>query len=157
LRNAGSGSVYYIADRSVAEHADVTTNASATAAALRTAGYSECKSGEAMVIEDAPPFLRVVCANGVTATAYLECGMIVQQTLRILGGRLVLPGSDVLYYSKWENAGGGTVTGEANVAGSEAVHRCCRWSPIGLLACVSLRAAWGVRRDRGGRVRARSG
>lgn len=76
LRNAGTGSVYFLADAESTDQNDVTTFASASAATLRTGGWSECKTGEAMVITDAPPWIQMVCASGSTATAYLECGQL---------------------------------------------------------------------------------
>ncbi len=74
IRNSGSGSVYYIA----IDISDYTaaTYTSKTAAQLRTAGCGMISSGASTSFQTDMPTIYLVCANGVTATANIEPGIM---------------------------------------------------------------------------------
>lgn len=77
LRNIGSNSIYVLHDPATYTQASATL--AGLAAALLTAGCVEIKAGEALAIEDMPPWFHVVCASTLTSTLQIELGQLANQ------------------------------------------------------------------------------
>ncbi|KKK88062.1 hypothetical protein LCGC14_2746940 [marine sediment metagenome] len=74
LRNTDTtNSLYYLHDPGTYVQ-DNTTGFAGLAAALKSAGGSELKAGEEVVIKRAPPWVMVVCATTLTATLQVDAG-----------------------------------------------------------------------------------